>query len=285
VKKGRNMFVDDEDDEILDFVGNTTEEVEEETPAAEEVKEEAEGKAEETNDEETEEVSEEESEGESEEETEEEPKKDSIHQALDSERSRRKQAEKELKELRAKLDAEKNAKDEEEQLSKEREAYKKKMLEGDLVDEEVADKLLDVFGEDLIKTKLANNRRTEEENFEKQFNELKQDELFMDADVYKSKIRELTDKGLSMEEAYFASVGKGRFTQMKKDMEVELEQKLLNNEKKADKVDVGHVEAKSEPKKGHYTKREQEIARETGMDVEEVHKRLGLTTIEDFVNL
>lgn len=274
------MFVDDEDD-IFNFVGETTEEVEEETPAAEEVKEEAEDKAEETNDEETEEVSEEESE----EEAEEEPKKDSIHQALDSERSRRKQAEKELKELRAKLDAEKNAKDEEEQLSKEREAYKKKMLEGDLVDEEVADKLLDVFGEDLIKTKLANNRRTEEENFEKQFNELKQDELFMDADVYKSKIRELTDKGLSMEEAYFASVGKGRFTQMKKDMEVELEQKLLNNEKKADKVDVGHVEAKSEPKKGHYTKREQEIARETGMDVKEVHKRLGLTTIEDFVNL
>lgn len=278
MKKGRNMFVDDEED-IFNFVGDTTEEVEEETPAVEEVKEEA---VEEPTEEETETTEEVEEEEPAEEEA---PKKDSIHQALDSERSRRKQAEKELKELRAKLDQEKAEKDEAELMSKEREEYKKKMLEGDLVDEDVAEKLLDVFGEDLIKTKIANNKRTEEESFEKEFNELKQDELFMDADTYKSKIRELTGKGLTMEEAYFASVGKGRFTQMKKDMEVELEQKLLNNEKKADKVDVGHAEAKSEPKGVRYTKREREIARETGLDVSEVHKRLNTDKIEDFVNL
>ena len=277
------MFVDDEDDEILDFAGDTTEEVEEE-----EVKEEAEEVDEANTEEEAPEAdTEEEAQEEKaeEEETKEEPKKDEKLQALNSERARRKQAEKELKELRAKYDAEKNAKDEQELLSKEREAYKKKMLEGDLVDEDVAEKLLDVFGEDLIKTKLANSKRTEEENFEKEFNELKQDELFMDADTYKSKIRELTGKGLTMEEAYFASVGKGRFTQMKKDMEVELEQKLLNNEKKADKVDVGHAEAKSEPKGVRYTKREREIARETGLDVSEVHKRLNTDKLEDFVNL
>jgi len=273
------MFVDDEDDEILDFAGNTTEEVEEEKE--EEVKEEVE----EVDEADTEEEAPEADAEEEAEETKEEPKKDEKLQALSSERARRKQAEKELKELRAKYDAEKNAKDEQELLSKEREAYKKKMLEGNLVDEDVAEKLLDVFGEDLIKTKLANNKRTEEENFEKEFNELKQDELFMDADTYKTKIRELTGKGLTMEEAYFASVGKGRFTQMKKDMEVELEQKLLNNEKKADKVDVGHAEAKSEPKGVRYTKREREIARETGLDVSEVHKRLNTDKLEDFVNL
>ncbi len=275
------MFVDDEDDEILDFAGDTTEEVEEEKE--EEVKEEVEEVDEADTEEEAPEADTEEKA--EEEETKEEPKKDEKLQALSSERARRKQAEKELKELRAKYDAEKNAKDEQELLSKEREAYKKKMLEGNLVDEDVAEKLLDVFGEDLIKTKLANNKRTEEENFEKEFNELKQDELFMDADTYKTKIRELTGKGLTMEEAYFASVGKGRFTQMKKDMEVELEQKLLNNEKKADKVDVGHAEAKSEPKGVRYTKREREIARETGLDVSEVHKRLNTDKLEDFVNL
>ena len=270
VKKGTTMFLEDEE---FDLAGNTTIEDEEDVEEVEETTEE------------TEEPQEEEKKA-----PDEEPKeKDWQHQALDAERSRRKTAERELRELKAQLEAEKLAKSQEDKVAKEREAYKKKMLEGDLVDEDVADKLLEVFGDDIIKNKIATQARAEAEDFENKLSELKQDEMFMDADVYKPQMKELVNKGLSMEEAYFASVGKSRFSQIKKDMEVELEQKLLNNDKKADEVDIGHAEEKGAIKRGKYTKREQEIARETGLTVEEVHKRYvrpGETfSIEDMENL
>ena len=270
VKKGTTMFLEDEE---FDLAGNTTIEDEEDVEEVEETTEE------------TEEPQEEEKKA-----PDEEPKeKDWQHQALDAERSRRKTAERELRELKAQLEAEKLAKSQEDKVAKEREAYKKKMLEGDLVDEDVADKLLEVFGDDIIKNKIATQARAEAEDFENKLSELKQDEMFMDADVYKPQMKALVNKGLSMEEAYFASVGKSRFSQIKKDMEVELEQKLLNNDKKADEVDIGHAEEKGAIKRGKYTKREQEIARETGLTVEEVHKRYvrpGETfSIEDMENL
>lgn len=270
-----------EDDEEFDLVGETTaptDDVEEteEVEASEEAEEAAEGEETEAQPDEAEAV-------------EEAPQKDNKTQALSAERARRKAAEKELKELRAQIDAEKLAKDNEDRVAKEREAYKKKMLEGDLVDEDVADKLLDVFGDDIIKTKIANQARAEAEDFDRELSELKKDELFMDADVYKPQIKEFMKKGLSMEEAYFASLSRARISQMKKDMETEIEQKLLNNNDRLSKVDVGHTEAKSEVKKGTYTKREQEIARETGLTVAEVHKRYirpGETfSIEDMENL
>ncbi|MBQ2350371.1 MAG: hypothetical protein II393_03815 [Cytophagales bacterium] len=226
---------------------------------------------------------------EEEETTKEPPKKDNKTQALTAERARRKAAEKELKELKSKLEADKLAKDNEDKIAKEREAYKQKMLEGDLVDEEVADKLLDVFGEDIIKTKIANQARTEAENFENAISELKRSDLFMDADNYKPQIKELMKKGLTAKQAYMASISDGKFSQLKKDLEIEAEQRVLNSTAKADKVDLGAAEAKSEVKRGTYTKREQEIAKETGLPVAEVHKRYlkpGETySMEDIENL
>ena len=260
-----------EDDEDFDLIGGAPAPTDEDNDYEE---------AEETSEEEAEEAEEEVEEKAKadtepdEEEVEEKPiVKDNKTQALSAERARRKAAEKELKELRAQIDADKLAKDNEDKVAKEREAYKEKMLEGGLVDEDIADKLLDVFGEDIIKTKIASQARAEAEDFDRELSELKKDELFMDADVYKPQIKEFMKKGLSMEEAYFASLSRARISQMKKDMETEIEQKLLNNNDRLSKVDVGHTEAKSEVKKGTYTKREQEIARETGLTVAEVHKR------------
>ena len=272
------MFIEDEED--FDLVGGAPEEETNDEEVEESAKEEEASESEDTQEEE------EKAESQEEEEPDEEPqKKDWKHQALDAERSRRKAAEKELKELKAKLEAEKTAKSQEDRVAKEREAYKAKMLEGDLVDEDVAEKLLDVFGDDIIKNKIATQTRLEEESFENQLADLKKDDMFMDADVYKPQIKELMNKGLSMEEAYFASVGKTRFSQMKKDMEVELEQKLLNNDKKAEEIDVGHAEEKGTTKGRKYTTREQEIAKETGLPVQEVHKRSKMFSIEDFENL
>ena len=265
-----------EDDEDFDLIGGAPAPTDED-----DVKEEEEEV--ETSEEAEEEEPEEEVE-QPDEEVQEKPK-DNKTQALSAERARRKAAEKELKELRAKLDEEKIAKDNEDRISKEREAYKKKMLEGDLVDEEVADKLLDVFGDDIIKNKIATQTRAEAEDFDRQLSELKKDDLFMDADVYKPQIKDFMSKGLTMEEAYFASLSRARVTQLKKDMEVEIEQKLLNNDAKTSKIDVGHAEAKSEAKRGTYTKREQEIAKETGLSVQDVKKRSGMFELEDMLNL
>ena len=271
-----------EDDEDFDLIGGapapTDEDDVKDEEEVEETSNEAEEEEEEAQEEETDET-------EPDEEKVEEKPKDNRTKALTAERARRKEAERKLKELEAKLDAEKVAKENEDKISKEREAYKRKMLEGDLVDEEVADKLLDVFGEDIIKTKIANQARAEAEDFDKELSELKKDDLFMDADVYKPQIKEFMSKGLTMEEAYFASLSRARVAQLKKDMEVEIEQKLLNNNEKTSKIDVGHAEAKSEVKKGKYTKREQEIANETGLSVQDVKKRSGMFELEDMLNL
>ena len=237
-----------EDDEDFDLIGGAPaptdeDDVKDEEEEVEETSEEAE------EEEEAEEVSDE---AEPDEEKVEEKPKDNRTKALTAERARRKEAERKLKELEAKLDAEKVAKENEDKISKEREAYKKKMLEGDLVDEEVADKLLDVFGDDIIKTKIANQARAEAEDFDKELSELKKDDLFMDADVYKPQIKEFMSKGLTMEEAYFASLSRARVSQLKKDMEVEIEQKLLNK---------------------------------TGLSVQDVKKRSGMFELEDMLNL
>ena len=213
------------------------------------------------------------------------PKKDNKQQALDYERSKRKQLEKELKELKAEKEKQAKAKEEEETISKERESLKAKMLEGDLIDEEVADKLVNTIGDDIIKMKIANKRLAEEEVFEKEFTELKQDDMFMDADKYKDKIKDFTKRGLTLEEAYFASLSKARVSQLKKDMEAEIEQKLLNGDQRAEAINIGHTEAKGEEKRTSYIKEEQMIAKETGLDVKEVHKRMNMKTLDEFLEL
>lgn len=268
------MYLYDEDD--FDLVGGA--------PAP--TDEDEETSNEEVEDEETEETEETEAETEEEEaeETEEKPK-DNRTIALSNERARRKAAERELKELKQKLDADKLAKDNEDKIAKEREAYKAKMLEGDLVDEDVAEKLLDVFGDDIIKTKVENQARAEAESFEKAITDLKKDERFMDADKYQDQIKSFMKMGLTAEQAYGASLSGAGLLQLKKDMETEIEQKLLNTDDKLSKVDVGHAEAKSEVKGGRYTKREQEIARETGLSASEVRKRSQITEIDKMLDL
>lgn len=213
----------------------------------------------------------------------EEPKKDPKIQALDAERAKRKQFEKELKELKAKLEAEKNAKEDEEKLTTEKANLKKELLDGDLFDEEVADKIVNTIGGRLIKDQITNERKSAEESFDRSFTEFA--EQYKDAEVYKPEMKELVGKGLTMEQAYRAAIPVGRFEQMRKDMEIEIEQKLLNSERKADDIDVGHNEVKGEQKRTQYTKREQEIARETGMDIKDVHKRKEVYTLDEMLEL
>lgn len=268
------LYEDDEDFELVGGSDEPDDEVQETTQddVQEETTSESKEEAEEKPDEE-------------EETADETPKKDSRIQALDSERAKRKQAEKELRELKAQIEAEKTAKEDGERAIKERETYKQKMLEGDLIDEETANKLLDVFGDDIIKGKIANERRAEELKFDQAIQDLKKDSRFIDADVYKPQIKEFMQKGLTPQQAYMASLSDGRFAQLKKDLEIEAEQKFLNRNDKLDNVDVGVAQAKGEVKKGTYTRREQEIARETGLPVAEVHKRSQMFTMEEIEKL
>ena len=278
------MYNDEEEEDIFDMAGDTTVETDEEDAVAENEEEEVAESKEPSVDEE--EVADEPDEEKEEPEDEvEEKKKDSKTQALDAERARRKQAEKELKELKAKLSAEQTQKEQEDILAKEKESMKKRMLEGDLIDEDTADKLLDVFGDDVIKNKLDNQERLEREAFEEEFQELKKDDLFMDADVYKPQMRELMKKGLTAEQAYMASISKAKFIQMKKDLTTEAEQKILNNQERAERVSVGVQESKSDIQGTTYSKEEHRIAKETGLPLKEVHKRIKMDSIEDFEKL
>lgn len=267
------MEAEELDDEVIQFGHGSTEEPTEE-PEEEVAKEQE--KAEEPAPEKVEETPDEEKKP---------ATKDNKMQALDYERARRKQAEKRLKELETERENQARAKEEEETITKERENLKAKMLEGDLIDEDIANKLLDTLGEDIIKAKLANKRLAEEEKFERDFTELKKDDMYMDADNYKAKIKEFVKKGLTMEEAYGAAIPASRHTQLKKDMEIEIEQKILNTDQKAADIDIGHTEAKGETQRTSYTKEEQMIARETGLDVKEVHKRMNMKTLDEFLEL
>ena len=65
--------------------------------------------------------------------------------------------------------------------------------------------------------------------FEKEFKEFSNDEMFYDAEDYKDEIKALMNKGLSMKSAYFALAGEDKVANIRKDLEVEIEQKLLNN--------------------------------------------------------
>lgn len=216
---------------------------------------------------------------------EEKPVKDSKTQALDAERARRKQAEKRLKELESKIEAEKTKAEDESRLTKEKENLKKELLEGDYFDEEVAEKFVNTFGDRLLKNQIANERKNSEDSFDKEFSEFIKDELYIDAESYKPEIKELMKKGLTMEQAYRAAIPAGRFEQMRKDLEIEVEQKLLNSNKKAEEVDVGHPETKGEQKRTQYTKHEQDIAQVTGLDVKDVHKRSKIFTLDEMLNL
>ena len=279
------MYNDEEEEDIFDMAGDTTVETDEEDAVAENEEEEEVAESKEPSVDEEEVADEPDEEKEEPEDEVEEKKKDSKTQALDAERARRKQAEKELKELKAKLSAEQTQKEQEDILAKEKESMKKRMLEGDLIDEDTADKLLDVFGDDVIKNKLDNQERLEREAFEEEFQELKKDDLFMDADVYKPQMRELMKKGLTAEQAYMASISKAKFIQMKKDLTTEAEQKILNNQERAERVSVGVQESKSDIQGTTYSKEEHRIAKETGLPLKEVHKRIKMDSIEDFEKL
>ena len=234
----------------------------------------------ETKDEQTEET-----EDKGEKETKEDKPKDKNIQALDSERARRKKAEAKMKELEAEIAKMKNSKEDEAKINSESENLKKELLEGELLDEEIADKLVKTFGKGLIEQKIKNERFEKEEAFNKEFKQLTEDEMFYDAEEYKEEIKGLMEKGLSMKGAYFALAGENKMASIRKDLEVEIEQKLLNNTNKAERVNVGHEEAKDEAQRSRYTKRESELARETNLDVKDVHKRLQATTLDEILNL
>lgn len=220
-----------------------------------------------------------------EEESKEEPKKDKNKQILDSERAKRKSAEKKLRELQAEMDKIKSAKQNEEKIQSEKESLKQKLMQDDMIDEEVAERLISTIGEDLIKQRIENEARESESRFEREFNEFSKDEMYYDAEEYKDEIKTLMGKGLSMKSAYFALAGENKMASIRKDLEVEIEQKLMNNTNKAEKVNVGHEESKDEVKRTRYTKREQEIANELGIDVKEVHNRLNTTTLDGILDL
>ena len=73
--------------------------------------------------------------------------------------------------------------------------------------------------------------------------------------------------------------------QMKKDLTTEAEQKILNNQERAERVSVGVQESKSDIQGTTYSKEEHRIAKETGLPLKEVHKRIKMDSIDDFEKL
>ena len=65
----------------------------------------------------------------------------------------------------------KSAQQNEEKIQSEKESLKQKLMQDDMIDEEVADRLISTIGEDLIKQRIQNETREAEASFDKEFNE------------------------------------------------------------------------------------------------------------------
>lgn len=206
-------------------------------------------------------------------------------QALDAERARRKRAEAEIKELKAQLEGKSLAEKAEEKVNAEKDNLKALLMKDDLIDEEVADRLMETFGNKFAVDAVTTRERQEEESFDAQLDTLMSNDVFCDANTYRDSIKSYMEKGLDIESAYFASAGKNKLALMRKELEVEAEQRLLNSNARIEDIDVGSAQSKGEAKHTSYTKLEQRLANESGFDAKEVRKRMNANTLDEFLNL
>lgn len=143
--------------------------------------------------------------------------KESLKRAINAERSERKKLEKELKRLK-------------EEANKPKEKTTFETLSDGGIDEEVARTLADV-----IDKKKPNNSNLENEladlKFESSIAKKSKEEGFEDIANYSDEIRELYDKGLTLEQSYYAvAFSKPKTKDTKSEIERKVEARLQNNQ-------------------------------------------------------
>jgi len=204
--------------------------------------------------------------------------KESLKRGLNAERKARKEAEKKNKEFEARLKAL------EEANIKPQKTTAEELIESG-VDEEIAKSIAAA-----IDKKQSNNSELAKElaevKFKSSLTEKSKQEGFEDIIDYAEEIKELVDKGLTIEQSYYAvTYDKPKTKNTKSEIERKVEAKLQNNQ--ARKEILGNVNsgvgasANSKPKV-NLTSEEKAIATMSGMTPEEYAAIRDMNSVKDY---
>ena len=209
-------------------------------------------------------------------------KEKSLERGLNKERKQRKEAQKKAKELEEKIKAleEANKKPEKTTLDT--------LIESG-VEEGIAKSIASA-----IDNKKDNSKKLEKEiaelRFEKDLTAKSKEEGFEDIEEYADEIKELVDKGLSIEQAYYAtSYDKPKTVTVntKREIERKLEAKMQNNNAK--KEILGNTNSNvgasnNSNNKVNLSKEEYAVARAAGITPEDYAAVKGMGSIKDYTN-
>lgn len=207
-------------------------------------------------------------------------KEKSLERALNKERKQRKEAQKKAKEWEERIKAL------EEATKKPEKTTLDTLIESGM-DEGVAKSIASA-----IDSKKDNSKKLEEEiaelKFERSLTAKSKEEGFEDIEEYADEIKELVDKGLSIEQAYYAtSYDKPKTVNTKREIERKIEAKMQNNNAK--KEILGNTNSKvgasnNSNHKLNLSKEEYAFARMAGMTPEEYSAVKGMGSIKDYTN-
>ncbi len=204
--------------------------------------------------------------------------KESLKRGVNKERNLRKAAEKENKELKARLKALEDAK----------EAPQKTIVE-ELVDDGIDEGVAKSIAKAIEKKQTDNSdlaRQLAEVKFENSLTKKSKEEGFEDILDYADEIKDLVDKGLTLEQSYYAvTYDKPKSKNTKSEIERKVEAKLQNNQ--ARKEILGNYNnnngaIQNSNKKIKATAEEKGIAAMAGMTVEEYVAIRDMQNVKDY---
>ena len=137
-----------------------------------------------------------------------------------------------------------------------------------------------------------NSKKIEEEiaelRFEKDLTAKSKEKGFEDIEEYADEIKELVDKGLSIEQAYYAtSYNKPKTVNTKREIERKLEAKMQNNNAKKQILGNTNSNVGASSNSNHkvnLSKEEYAVAKAAGMTPEEYAAVKGMGSIKDYTN-
>ena len=205
-------------------------------------------------------------------------KQKSLQRGLNKERQLRKASEKKNKELEARIAALENAN----QIPT-KTTLDKLIEQG--VDENIAKSIADA-----IESKSDNNSATKQEladvRFKLELSEKSKEEGFEDIAEYSEEIKELVDKGLSLEQAYYATTYSKPSANTKSEITRKLEAKMQNNNARKEilgnNLNSNSGASNSSKTKVKATAAEKAIAAASGMSIEEYLAIKNIDNVRDY---
>ena len=203
--------------------------------------------------------------------------KESLKRGVNRERKARKEAERKYKELEAELKALKSAKQEPQKTTVE------ELIEQG-VDKDIASSIanaIDKKQDDSIELK----RQIAELKFDSSLNAKSKEEGFENILDYADEIKDLVDKGLTIEQSYYAvSYDKSKTKNTKSEIERKVEARLQNNQARKDILGNYNSQtgASQKSKVANATAEEKAIASMAGMTTEEYIAMRDMQSVKDY---